>query len=325
MTQTFRIAIVSDIHYAAEAERVRCANFDFHTVKNPLARIAGRVFHHFVWLRKHGAHNHLLDRFLAEAGQPDLVVANGDHSCDTGLVGVSDKAAFASVEECLGKLRGRFGGKFRATLGDHELGKVGLFSGRGSMQLASWRCAVEGLRIEPFWRVQLGNHVLLGVASSLIALPVFQPDSPAAEHAEWERLREIHLHEIRRAFTALKPGERVLLFCHDPTALPFLWREEVIRQRISQVEQTVIGHLHSPLVFRNSRVLSGLPAISFLGRGTARISAALREARFWQPFRIRLCPALTGIQLLKDGGYLTAELAADASVPIRFEFHPIKW
>jgi hypothetical protein len=321
--KTFRIAIISDIHYAGVEERAHCAKFHSpERIKRPAARIAARLFHHFVWLREIGGHNHMLDRFLDSVGPVDLVVANGDFSCNVAEVGVSNAAAFASAEECLGKLRARFGNAFRGTPGDHDLGKTGLFTGTGTMTLASWRRATEGLGIEPFWRVQLGKYVLLGITSSLVALPVFEMDLAAGDGEAWDRLRESHLEQIRDAFAGLKSGERVILFCHDPSALPFLSREEIVRERMSQLEQTVIGHLHTNLVLRAGRVLAGFPTISFLGKGARRISTALGEAKLWKVFRVRLCPAPMGIQLLKDGGWLSAELDANAA---RFEFHPLKW
>src|SRR5205814_9099411 len=144
---------------------------------------------------------------------------------NSGFVGVSDDAACQIARECLDKLRGKFASKFRATYGDHELGKLSFVGGRGGMRLASWRRAREDLNLPPFWEMELGNYVLLGVVSSLIALPIFEPDTIPAERAEWKRLREEHLSEIRNAFERLRSGQRVLLFCHDPTALPFLWRE----------------------------------------------------------------------------------------------------
>jgi hypothetical protein len=113
----------------------------------------------------------------------------------------------------------------------------------------------------------------------------------------------------------------VLLFCHDPTALPFLWREEPIRARLTQIEQTVIGHLHSNLVMWKSRLLAGMPPIRFLGHTVQHLSTALSEARLWRPFNVRLCPALAGIELLKDGGYLTAQLDPEARQPACFRFH----
>ncbi|HEY1788004.1 MAG TPA: hypothetical protein VGJ73_07610 [Verrucomicrobiae bacterium] len=248
-----------------------------------------------------------------------------DYSCNTAQVGLSDPAAFASAEESLGKLRARFGENLRASIGDHELGKVGLFTGCGSMTLASWPRVTEDLGIRPFWRVQFGKYVLLGITSSLVALPLYIPDSTAADAAGWERLNETQMENIRAAFAGLKSDERVILFCHDPSALPFLWREPAVREKISQIEQTIVGHLHTNLVLRMSQVLSGFPVISFLGKGARKISGALHEAKLWKPFHVRLCPALTGIQLLKDGGWLSAELDTNAETPARFKFHPIKW
>lgn len=326
MSKTFSIAVVSDIHYAAAEERARCADFySLREIKNPVARIFERAFHRFIWLRDHGSHNDLLDAFLSAAGRPDLVVANGDYSCNTAQRGMSDPAAFASADECLGKLRARFGENLRATIGDHELGKTGLFTGCGSMALANWTRATQGLRIEPFWRVQFGKYVLLGITSSLVALPLYKGDSSAADAAGWEQLSEAHLENIRAAFAGLRPDERVILFCHDPSAIPFLWREASVREKISQLEQTVVGHLHTNLVLRTGQALSGFPTITFLGKGARKISGALGEAKLWRPFRVRLCPALTGIQLLKDGGWLSAELDANAETPARFKFHRIKW
>src|SRR5262249_42766204 len=145
------------------------------------------------------------------------------------------------------KLRQRFGTALHATIGDHELGKISFLGGLGGMRLASYHRTVRELGLERFWRVELGRYVLIGVTSSLIALPVFEPETLTEERSEWRRLSEEHLGEIRKAFSALQPEQRVLLFCHDPSALPFLWREEAVRTRLSQLEHTIIGHLHSNL------------------------------------------------------------------------------
>ena len=88
-----------------------------------------------------------------------------------------------------------------------------------------------------------------------------------------------------------------------------------------QIEQTIIGHLHSPLILWKSRVLSGMPILRFLGHSVQRFSTALREARHWKPFKVRLCPSLAGIELLKDGGYYSMELDDSGSVPARFIRH----
>ena len=318
-----RVGILSDIHYASAAEQARGDDYETGALANPALRLALKGYRRFFWLHQPLRQNHLLDRFLAGAGDMDYAVANGDYSCDSSSLGMSDEAARASAKECLGKLRQRFGARFKAVWGDHELGKVALLGQRGGMRLKSWEMAVQEVGLEPFWQISAGNYRLLGVISSLVALPVFEPDTVPAERPEWERLRAEHLGRIRAAFDALEPGRRVLLFCHDPTALPFLWREPSVRAKLGQIEQTIIGHLHSNLILWKSRLLSGMPAIRFLGHSAKRFSSALNEARYWRPFHVRLCPALAGIELLKDGGYLTADLDPGAVQPARFAFHPI--
>lgn len=316
------IAILSDLHYAGKAERARGDDYELRAIPNPLLRALARAFRHGVWMRHPLDQGAQLDRFLAEVGPVDYAVANGDYSCDTGFVGVSDPAAGESTRECLGKLRAKFGDRVRFVIGDHELGKQALF-GRGEMHLASWRAATEIFGLPRFWQLDLGRYTLIGLSSSLLALPVLEPDALPGEWPEWLKLRETHLAEIRNAFEALSPHQRVILFCHDPTALPFLAREELVRRRLPQIEQTIIGHLHTQLVLWKSRVLSGIPPIRFLGHPIHRMTAALHEAHYWWPFNVRLCPALSGIELLNDGGYFTMQLDPAAGRPARFIFHPL--
>ena len=178
-------------------------------------RALARLYRHYIWSREPLHKGHLLDQFLECGAAFDYVIANGDYSCNTAFVGLSDDAACQSARECLGKLRQRFGARLRAVYGDHELGKIPLFGGDGGMRLASWRRAREEVGLEPFWRLEIGSYVLLGCVSSLVALPVFQPDTLPTEWPEWERLRAEHLAEIRRAFDALQPSQRVLLFTTD--------------------------------------------------------------------------------------------------------------
>lgn len=317
------IAILSDIHHAGPIERARGEDYEFRTIDNPLLRTFARAYRHLIWMRHPLDQGRQLDRFLAEIGPVDYVVANGDYSCDTAYVGVSDPGAFESAKECLSELRTRFGERARFTFGDHELGKLTLFGGKGGMQLASWQCATQQLGLQPFWKLTIGRYLLMGVASPLIALPANQEDVPSAEWPDWQPLREAHLAEIRAAFDALQPEQRVILFCHDPTALPFLWQEESVRRCLPQVEQTVIGHLHTRLILWKSRALSGIPPIRFLGRSVNRFTSALHKAHHWRPFQIRLCPALSGTELLNDGGYFTVKIDPTANQPARFNFHPL--
>jgi hypothetical protein len=318
------VAILSDIHYAGPGEQARGGDYEFRLIANPLFHAAARIFRHWVWMRHPLEQGRQLDRFLAEVPPVHLVVANGDYTCDTGFVGLSDPATFESARECLGKLRAKFGDRARFAIGDHELGKWPLAGGSGGMRLASWRCATEQLGLKPFWQMAIGRYVLIGVASPLIALPANRTDTLPEEWPEWLRLRETHLAEIRAAFDALLPEHRVLLFCHDPTALPFLVREESVCRRLPQIEQTIIGHLHTRLILWKSRLLSGIPPMRFLGRNVRRFSTALHEAHHWWPFRVRLCPALSGIELLNDGGYYTLQLDPEANLLARFEFHSLR-
>jgi hypothetical protein len=315
------LGILSDIHYAGPAEQARGNDYEFRDIANPLVRTLASFFRHFIWLREPLSKGHLLDQFLERGGAFDYVIANGDYSCNSAFVGLSDDAACQSARECLDKLRQRFGANLRANYGDHELGKITMFGQRGGMRLASWHRAREELGLAPFWQIEIGRYTLIGFVSSLVALPALAGDLFSVERPEWETLRAEHLEEIRRAFAALRPSQRVLLFCHDPTALPFLWREEPIHARLTQIEQTVIGHLHSNLVMWESRLLAGMPPIRFLGHTVQHLSTALSEARLWRPFNVRLCPALAGIELLKDGGYLTAQLDPEARQPACFRFH----
>ena len=144
MASDYRIAIVSDIHYAGAAERARGDDYEYRDLANPFSRHFVKHYRHFFWLRHPMRHNHLLDQFLEHAGKPDLVVANGDYSCDTAFIGMADDAALASARECLQKLRERFAPNFRATIGDHELGKLSFFGGRGGMTLEAFRRARQG-------------------------------------------------------------------------------------------------------------------------------------------------------------------------------------
>jgi hypothetical protein len=322
MTGRKHIVIVSDIHHAGEMERGR-RDFEWKTIPNPFLRLLARAYFRYIWIGDPLGHAGLLDRFFERVPSPDLAVANGDFTVDSAFVGVSDDGACQSAGECLSRLRSGFGERFRATIGDHELGKINLFANLGGLRLESWRRATNDLGMRPFWRVEMGNYVILGITSTLVGLPVFEKEALPGEWSAWQALRETHLVEIGQAFAGLHPRQRVLLFCHDPTALPFLARVEAVRSRLHQLEFTIIGHLHTNLVLRQSRLLAGMPVISFLGAGVRRMSTALREARKWEPFKVRLCPALAGTQLMNDGGFVSLWIDPDAREPGVFQFQAL--
>ncbi|HVY70945.1 MAG TPA: hypothetical protein VHH73_13515 [Verrucomicrobiae bacterium] len=324
MASRVKISIVSDIHYAGAAERAR-ANYEARAVTSRILRGAAVAWRRYLWLRDPFAHNHRLDRYLPSIGDAGLVVANGDYSCDSAFIGVADDAALASARECLNRLRGAAGDRMLATIGDHELGKFSLFGGLGGLRLASWERCEKELGLRRFWRREIGNYVLLGVTSSLIALPVLQGETLPGELPLWEALRAAHLAEIRAAFGTLAPGQKVLLFCHDPTALWFLHEEPEIRAKLGQVEATVLGHLHSRQVMRASGWLAGMPRISFLGHTARRLSSALNRARCWRDFHAMLCPSLAGLEAFKDGGHWEFELDPEGRQPVTRRFCPMPW
>ncbi|MFO1478258.1 MAG: metallophosphoesterase [Verrucomicrobiota bacterium] len=321
MSRGLHLAVLSDIHYASPAEQARGDDYEYRELRPPWLRAFVRAYRRHVWLRDPLRHNHLLDRFLARVGEVDHVVANGDYTCDSAFVGVMDEPSFQSAAECLGRLRARFDGRFHATLGDHDLGKFSFVGTRGGMRLASFQRARTELGLAPFWQFDLGRYAVLGVTSSLVGLPVLQKETLPEEREQWNRLREAHLAEIRAAFGNLDPARRVVLFCHDPTALPFLASEAEVASRLDRVDLTIIGHLHSRLVYWESRLLAGMPAIRGLGHTVRRLSTALNQARAWRPFHVRLCPSLAGVELLKDGGYLTVRLDPDAAARPEVQFH----
>lgn len=319
-----RIAVVSDIHYASPAEQLRRGH-ESRVIPHPLLRLLVRAYRRFFWLADPLAHNHLFDDFLLRAAKAEHVVANGDYSCDTAFVGLADDAALASASTVVGRLRAAFAPRLDVNYGDHELGKMSLFGGAGGLRFRSWhRCAVE-LDLRPLWHRRIGSIVLIGVVSSLVALPVFAPETLADELPEWKRLRQGHLAELQTVLDSLTPRERIILFVHDPTALPFLWREPALRARVAQIEMTIIGHLHTPVIYWNSRWLAGLPPVRCLGTSIRRMSEALHDGRLWKPFHVRLVPSLTGCQLLKDGGFGWLEIDPDARRPAQLEIERLPW
>lgn len=320
MQSRMTVAVLSDVHYAGAAERTR-VNYQNEGITSPTLRLLINLYRRYVWLRDPFAHNHLLDHFLEQAQGADFVVANGDYSCDSAFVGVSDEAAFSSAAECLGKLRLAFPGKFQATFGDHEIGKRMMGGKNGGLRLASYERARSGLHLDPVWRKDFGHYVFIGVVSTLLAFPVYESEALEEERGDWRRLRTEHLEEIRRSFETIQPHQRIILFCHDPTALPFLGEEPAVQARFAQIERTILGHLHSNLILRKSRILAGMPPISFLGHTTRRLSRALRMARQWTPFKVLLCPSLAGLEILKDGGYYTVNLDLNGAESAQFCLH----
>jgi len=318
------LVVVSDIHHAGPAERAR-RGFESRSIPHPFQRVLARTYRRWFWMRDPFCQPGQFDRFLEAAGEPDLLVANGDFSVDSGFIGLADPAVFETVRHCVERLRQRFGERFYPVIGDHELGKLNLMGGYGGLRLGSFDRAVHGLGFEPFWQVEWGQWVLMGVTSTLVALPLYEPEILPAEAGRWTELRAVHLEKISQALDSLRPDQKVLLFCHDPSALFFLGQEPAVRARSGQIERTIVGHLHSELVLKLARLLAGMPDIRWMGNTVRRYSWALRRARSWEPFRVLLCPSIKGIQLRKDGGFLRLCLEEEAMGPIQVERMRLGW
>jgi hypothetical protein len=305
------LTVMSDIHFAGSAE-VAMGHPRMHLTSSRWRQFLMRHWDRWIWMRDPLAHNGLVDDFLEQAPNDGWVVANGDFSLDSACVGLSDPAAFASAAECVGKLRQRLGTRLLATIGDHELGKVSAVGNKGGLRLASWHSTTGELALKSFWRQPVGNLVLMGVTSSLVGLELLRPDALTTEWDEWQRLRQEHRQQIASAFAALSSEQRVVLFCHDPSALPFLMEIPEVASRLDRIERTIVGHLHSRVVFSTCRLLAGVPPVKSLGTTLRRWTTALHRVAAWRPFKPMLCPSLAGIELVGRGGWLELKLNPDS-------------
>ncbi|MCX7867027.1 MAG: metallophosphoesterase [Limisphaera sp.] len=321
-----RLALASDIHYAGPREQARGEDADLLQIPNPIQRAALRCWRHRFWMRHPLGNNALLDRFLEQAEQAECThaIVNGDYAADTASLGLSDEGTWESACLCVHRLRKVFGDRLRLVIGDHELGKLSFFGHYGGLRLASWERATKGLGLAPVWVWDLGVYRLIAVTSTLVALPMFRRDMLPEERPLWEHLRRVHLEELAAALQPLAPHRRWILFCHDPTALPFLAELPAVRQHLDQVALTVIGHLHSPLILWKSWLLAGMPRVRRLGVSVERMSGALRQAAVWKQFRVRLCPSLAGIQLERGGGWVELELSPAGDRPFGWRVHKLR-
>ena len=321
-----RLALASDIHFAGPIEQARGEDTDFRRIPNRLQRAALRAWRHWFWMRHPLGNNALLDRFLAQARAAgcDRAVVNGDYAADTASLGLTDPGTYESARLCIEKLRAAFPRRLHLVLGDHELGKLSFFGHYGGLRWESWQRATNQLGLHPFWTSDLGVYRLIAVTSTLLALPLFARDMLPEERPLWETARVDHLTRIASVFDATSPDRRILLFCHDPSALPFLETLPAVQRRMDRIELTVIGHLHSEWILWKSRVLAGMPRLRRLGISVERMSSALRQARAWQRFRVRLCPSLAGIQIERGGGWVLLELDPAGRKPLLWQLNRLR-
>jgi hypothetical protein len=318
------LLVLSDVHRAGPIEQTR-RGFDSQAVGNPFLRGFQRVYRRYVWMHDPMAHNHLLEAIVRRVPDPEWVVANGDFTLDTGFVGVSEEGAYESASEALAILRLAYGKRLRCTLGDHDIGKKSFIGDAGGVRRRSLERCESDLGIPRLWHEDFPGWRWIGVTSTLAAWPVFRVETPEDEQAWWAEAHAAHLAAIDRLFAEANAlGLRTVLFCHDPTALPFLRELPGIAAALPEIGATVIGHLHTRLVLRVGRLLAGVPQVGWAGHSIRRYTAALNKARCWQDFRVSLCPSPTGVQLLKDGGYLKTEWPPTGR-EVRWAAHDLPW
>jgi hypothetical protein len=211
-------------------------------------------------------------------------------------------------------------------MGDHELGKTSIIGKQGGPRIASLERWKSDLQFPVQWDFSWHHWRMVGICSTLAAFPVYAPEVHPDELHSWESAREAHTAWIRDTFGSIAPDEKIVLFCHDPSALGYLAQIPEIRDRLDQIAVTWVGHMHSPLVEKAAGVFSGMPPIHWMGNSMRRFTVALEKARIWKKFNMKLCPSPSGSELLRDGGFYEMILHSD---PDRFKpvciFHPVPW
>lgn len=319
-----QLAVLSDIHLVGPAE-LALANAGYGSIlahPDPLARawrtglyrVRRRFWNgHLKW--RHTAFLRALDE-VAD-WNPDWVIANGDYGGDLGGVGLSHRATLDSASLVVDLIRSRFPDRSRFVFGDHDLGKYSTVLRQGGIRLSSLDVGEQQLRIPSFWHEVDEEFHLIGVNSSLFTLDLFLPEAIADEVPEWRRRRDEHIAQVIRAFEQLPARARVVLFCHDPSALTVLSGIPVIRRKLPQIELTVIGHLHSPTLLRLARYAARLSGINPRYPVARIVAKGLEGARHWKLFNPVVCPSTFGTGHHVAGGILVIDKGPDGRLRAR--------
>lgn len=319
-----KLAVISDIHVLGPAELAR-ANESYgilgsdlpplkRGLRRGLYRMRRRLWNgHLQW--RHTAFMRALDEVAGF--RPEWLIANGDYGGDYGGVGLSNAATFDSAALVVNLIRERFPERSRFVFGDHDLGKYSTVMREGGIRLSSLERGEQHLGIPSFWHERDDEFHLIGVNSSLFTLDLFLPEALAEEIPQWKRLREAHITEVSQAFHGLAPRSRVILFCHDPSALTALSQIPVIRRRLPQVELTVIGHLHSPTLLWMARYASRLSRWRPRYPVARIVAHGLEGARSWNLFNPVVCPSTFGAGHHVSGGLLLIEKDRQGQLVVR--------
>lgn len=309
-----RLAVISDIHVLGpgENERDREVRVELLTVRGRLRGSWGRFLHatrRRLWNWHPESRYDCFLKALAEMHDydPDFVIANGDYAGDAEGVGLSNDATYESAAGVITLICEIFPDRCFFNFGDHDIGKYSTPLRRGGVRLASVQRGEDLLGIRSFWQQRVDEFELIGVNSSLIILDHFLPEALKEETPEWHRLRNAHLEAVRAAFAGLAPDARVILFCHDPSALGSLRAEPEVAARLNQIDLTVLGHLHEP------RLLTLIQRMPHFRLWTPKypvariIATGLRDAKTWSVFNPIVCPSPFGAGHHLSGGILFIE------------------
>jgi hypothetical protein len=111
---------------------------------------------------------------------------------------------------------------------------------------------------------------------------------------------------------------RILLFCHDPSALHALSQLRPVRNRVGQIEMTIIGHLHAPSLLKLARLVPKGASAWRPKYPVARIIAhGLSGVSSWRIFKPVVCPSTFGAGHHLRGGLLFIEKDAKGKLVAR--------
>lgn len=320
-----KLAVISDIHVLGPRELQ--AAHDAHEAlgvdlptwrrnwRRGLHRVRERLWNGRLESRE-PAFRHALARLLDY--DPEWIICNGDFGGDYGGTGFSNDATFDSAAAAVQLMRDLFHNSCRFVFGDHDLGKYSTALREGGIRINSLERGEKALGIPSFWHEVDEDFHLIGVNSSLCTLDLFLPEALTHEVPEWCRRRDEHIEHISHAFDGLPRHARVVLFCHDPSALTALAQVPVVKRRLAQIELTVVGHLHSPGLLKLAKLAQRTmknwnpkyPVARIVARGLQGIDA-------WAQFNPVVCPSTFGTGHHVAGGLLLIERGGDGLLATR--------
>jgi hypothetical protein len=219
-------------------------------------------------------------------------------------------------------MRELFPDRTRFIFGDHELGKYDTNTRKGGIRIESLYRGEQQLGIRSFWNEEMDGFRLIGINSSLFTLDLFLPEALEEEIPAWREHRERHMNEVIQAFEKLEPTARVLLFCHDPSALSVVAELPEVKARIGRIERTVLGHLHAPALLKLAQLLPHVPRWNPKYPVARIVAKGLRGVKSWAAFNPIVCPSTFGAGHHLTGGILFLE--ASGNGPLITKRHRVR-